>query len=497
VQYVLGETDVRGDTQLGATRAGGFLQARLGDPARYVPSVGSHGPVLVSKVTVGAPEDVTSAHLQLEGSTFTAQDIAWGNGNNGTGAGPTVELECTSCHNPHGNGQYRILNPLPSLTASVGTFVDPISYSIAAVDGTGDYIETTVGHQFQPGDFVTVNGTTGVANGEYRVVALVSGSGGIRFQINTLASWPTTTAMDLTDAGAGGTVKRTEAPVADVPLGVIDPTTGYYQEKNYTVIQTKGTQGDDSTYLLYAQDVIDAGYGPTDGDYWRRYVPWNSNTGNKDAPNGKPDTLVDAPKNITAIASNVITVASHGYLVGDVVEILGAGDDGQYTVATVPSSSTFTVTGGTFTDGTWSSAWPTAQRVSGAAHGDIAFNQQMTAWCATCHSRYFAYQNPKLSDPTTTGAAYANPRVGDELFKYQHSTRDNRVCTTCHVVHGSNAVMNGDYSSTLPYPGDTTPSADSRLLKVDNRGTCTLCHDPTETVEVGTYTGPEATPGVP
>jgi hypothetical protein len=38
---------------------------------------------------------------------------------------------------------------------------------------------------------------------------------------------------------------------------------------------------------------------------------------------------------------------------------------------------------------------------------------------------------------------------------------------------------------------------DSRLLKIDNRGTCSACHDPTGTTVVGTYIGPEPTPVVP
>ncbi|HEY5630287.1 MAG TPA: cytochrome c3 family protein, partial [Candidatus Limnocylindrales bacterium] len=289
VQYRPGTTYVRDNSldsnQLGATRAGGFLQARLGDPARIV-----LGTSLRGKVTVASSaHDVTSAHLQLAGSPITAMDIAWGNGTNGSGAGPTVELECTSCHNPHGNGQYRILNPLPSVTATSGAFTDPISYSVALVNGdsTQEYIETTVGHQFMAGDLVTITGVTGITDGDYRVVNVPNG---IRIKINTLASWPTTTAMDLTTAGAGGTIKRTEAPVADAPLGTPDGN-GVYPERNYTVIQTKGTQGTASSYLFYAQQVIDGGFSATDGDYFRRVVPWNQTSGTDlDAPNGKPAT---------------------------------------------------------------------------------------------------------------------------------------------------------------------------------------------------------------
>ena len=46
--------------------------------------------------------------------------------------------------------------------------------------------------------------------------------------------------------------------------------------------------------------------------------------------------------------------------------------------------------------------------------------------------------------------------------------------------------MDGDFSKVYPYPGSTSGSPNispsSRLLKVDNRGTCQLCHDPTGTI---------------
>jgi predicted CXXCH cytochrome family protein len=120
-----------------------------------------------------------------------------------------------------------------------------------------------------------------------------------------------------------------------------------------------------------------------------------------------------------------------------------------------------------------------------------AFNTQITSWCASCHTRY----------PSAT----ADSPSFDAVFRYRHETSGRLACTTCHVAHGSNAQMPGapslgtTYSANFPYP-DTSTSASSRLLKVDNRGTCQLCHDPTETVSTlspGTYTGPTPTPGVP
>jgi hypothetical protein len=52
----------------------------------------------------------TSAHTH-DGTLGTV----WGNGAIGSGPGLTdFSLECTDCHDPHGNGNYRILRPIPN-----------------------------------------------------------------------------------------------------------------------------------------------------------------------------------------------------------------------------------------------------------------------------------------------------------------------------------------------------------------------------------------------
>lgn len=127
-----------------------------------------------------------------------------------------------------------------------------------------------------------------------------------------------------------------------------------------------------------------------------------------------------------------------------------------------------------------------------APNGDSGrnFNAQINAWCATCHSRYLSAGS---SDTTNANAIFHNRHYnGTTAHGYP-------VCTTCHVGHGSNAQMtpNG-YSATIPYPGGAAaPAGDSRLLKVDNRGICQTCHDPTHTITAGTYLGPVPNPIVP
>jgi hypothetical protein len=72
----------------------------------------------VYHIGVGASEPVTSSHINLAGLT-NMQSTVWGSGGqSATGfvgeAGKTHE--CTSSHDPHGNGQYSILRPNPATT---------------------------------------------------------------------------------------------------------------------------------------------------------------------------------------------------------------------------------------------------------------------------------------------------------------------------------------------------------------------------------------------
>jgi len=334
-----------GSPVLGALRGGGFVTAAIdsGNPARLLvsndlsSSDDQHAKVSVRIDGTGAvdPAPVTSAHLNMAENGLSAPAVAWGNdviGLGDKGPGPTVTLSCASCHNPHGNGQYRILNPVP------------------APEGAG---------------FVPATGP---------------------------------------------------ATVTDSPFD--NPDAAEADTKNYTVIQTRGVPGTLSTYLLYAADVVDDGYGPETGDYWHVRVPWNTAS--------TPSTGADAPNGIPANRTG----------------------------------------------------------------GFVAFDTQMTAWCSSCHTRYASSAGDEPS--------------GDALFAFRHETVGNRACTTCHVSHGSNARMAGQFSSTQPFPNDATVTydiggvtGDSRLLKVDNRGTCQLCHDPTGTLADGTYTGPVPVPGTP
>ena len=117
----------------------------------------------------------------------------------------------------------------------------------------------------------------------------------------------------------------------------------------------------------------------------------------------------------------------------------------------------------------------------------------VAAWCTTCHTRYLA----------PSGSYKVNS--GDAVFTYKHRSESGKAnspnCIQCHVSHGTSANMTSRAASftapdglvptakggvATPYtdhagvaqPGTSgTPVGTSRLLRVDNRGTCVMCHN--------------------
>jgi predicted CXXCH cytochrome family protein len=113
--------------------------------------------------------------------------------------------------------------------------------------------------------------------------------------------------------------------------------------------------------------------------------------------------------------------------------------------------------------------------VSYVSHGVAAtatttqFIANISAWCTTCHNQYLA------------GSGSYQTSSGDAKYTYRHRSDQNfkaggANCITCHVAHGSNADMTGEYSSQVAFPDNTVKPGDSKLLRVANRGTCEMCH---------------------
>ena len=115
----------------------------------------------------------------------------------------------------------------------------------------------------------------------------------------------------------------------------------------------------------------------------------------------------------------------------------------------------------------WTNPTPIVKTTQGGA-AVSSFQANVAAWCTTCHTRYLA---PSQSYKTSSG---------DAVFTYRHTgeqvggEQSNRNCIQCHVAHGSNAQMP---SSSVEWPNGTETSADSRLLRVDDRGVCVMCHN--------------------
>jgi len=96
------------------------------------------------------------------------------------------------------------------------------------------------------------------------------------------------------------------------------------------------------------------------------------------------------------------------------------------------------------------------------------FIANVSAWCSKCHTRYLA------------GAGSGDTNSTDPIYTYRHrgndTTQGGATCIQCHVAHGSNASVSGTYSNAVANPDGTAALGNSRLLRIDNRGTCQMCH---------------------
>ncbi len=129
----------------------------------------------------------------------------------------------------------------------------------------------------------------------------------------------------------------------------------------------------------------------------------------------------------------------------------------------VADTGTTTILGGTST----TNPAPVAKTITTTVS---SFQANVAAWCTTCHTRY-------LAPSGSWGKA-----SGDAVFSYRHTGDNvsgdaaaNRNCIQCHVAHGSNAQMAP--GSQVEWPNGTAKSGDSRLLRVDDRGICVMCHN--------------------
>ena len=126
----------------------------------------------------------------------------------------------------------------------------------------------------------------------------------------------------------------------------------------------------------------------------------------------------------------------------------GAGSPG----VKIPDASTKTYT----TENYW-------QVEDAGAPGFIA---GISAWCATCHTRY-------LSATSYTDS-------GDAVFTDRHrsdqTAQGSASCVQCHVSHGSNASVEGASSGGVHSLEGVPAASGGYLLRIDDRGVCQMCH---------------------
>jgi hypothetical protein len=209
-------------------------------------------------------------------------------------------------------------------------------------------------------------------------------------------------------------------------------------------------------------------------------------------------TVTDvAPTTLTAgqVRNYTVRPSSNGLTTG----VVGTATDGDYWRYKYDPSGTTNFTN------FYLNRDPMNSGYNGTYAGQANASGALTAWCIQCHTRYDGNRLTTGPGGTPGGTPSLNlQQPADAVFMYKHGTT-GVGCEQCHVSHGSNRVMQpGTASADVTWPsnpmnftpGDGNP--DSRLLKVDNRGTCQLCHDPTETtyggLEVGTVPG-SITPG--
>ncbi|MFN8630571.1 MAG: cytochrome c3 family protein [Chloroflexota bacterium] len=391
-------------TTLGALRGGGFSYALIdsGNAARYAYAFGQNTRFSGHVGVLGAGQKVTSTH--------SGAGTVWGNGDVANGAGAAgVTLDCAKCHNPHGNGQYRILNT-------------------------------------EPGE-------------DWSAPFAVTNAGGV----------------EVTEVG----------PVVLTGL----------QVRNYTVLPS--TSG-------LTSGIVGT---PAQGDYWRyKFDPagvtnWLTLSNSPDQMNRGWDG--STPVNAASIATKTTlsSAINAGQTAITVASAVGFPSSGQFVVRIDRELMQITAGAGTRN-------WTVTRGYNGStatAHGTTEMVYQplqntsglMTAWCLQCHTRYNGLPslvidpNTGLPDVFPSSVVAMDPT--EPIFKFKHGTT-NVGCQQCHVSHGSNAVLWANGVSGMDDPAGNVPptvpgagtgsatSADSRLLKIDNLGTCNMCHDPTNTL---------------
>lgn len=147
VAHLAGNDPTFADNYTGALRGGGFAYALI-DTSNS--TAGSR----LATIGVRTPPRASTSSHSVDGSAVTM----WGAGPNdpgSTGGKANVDMTCGSCHDPHGNGQYRILRATPEDTAGVA------GSNIVQINDVTSKIYTTINYgqlgSFNSNDSLALN----------------------------------------------------------------------------------------------------------------------------------------------------------------------------------------------------------------------------------------------------------------------------------------------------------------------------------------------------
>ena len=438
----------------GALRAGGFTTAAINGASGAWSTTSSSTAIKsvsafpLSGTGAGVAQTTTSSHKINTAGTM------WGSGALGDAtAGATgVKLECTSCHDPHGNGNFRILKPTISTDPNTG---------IVAANG---------GWAFAKGQAATLTsvpaGVVGSRGTTYTITATVVD--GTKFRLRDPATFYATTGTNGFVAGTitditGNTLTISYTLSSGMPTGW--PTapatsdTGILGYADPAGIASTSINGSVVTYKTWNLHGLYTGAKVTMAGFVGSGATANNVTRAAVAVANDPLSFtIDFSAQTPALTAPTATATTNGTISGIpdaaskvyVTTNYWAADDHNYTGTLLNSATTAL------------SATATA-----ANKGPTAFISNISQWCTQCHTRLLA-----------GSGAYATDS-GDPMYTFRHrsqSPKENSPnCIQCHVAHGSNVSM-GTYSSAVGTEISGT-SGDSFLLRVDSRGTCQMCHN--------------------
>ena len=151
---------------------------------------------------------------------------AWGLGLSGSAAGTlSSPLECGSCHDPHGNGNYRLLQTVPGGVSNAA--VNIASASVVGATNVAKPFTTATEHYLGVGNTVTIAGVGAPFDGTWSVLSTAA--------YTSFTVTLTGTNVDAT-VTAKGTAKNAGQAVLDAPSATarVYTTTDYWKVNDET-----------------------------------------------------------------------------------------------------------------------------------------------------------------------------------------------------------------------------------------------------------------------